>query len=91
MPSPWPLIERELGAPAQQLFAEFPDYPMAAASLGQVYRARLANGHWVAVKVQRPELAVHSPPRHGDHPHAGIAGGALSAAQSRLRTRRHHR
>jgi tRNA A-37 threonylcarbamoyl transferase component Bud32 len=29
---------------------------MAAASLGQVYRARLANGHWVAVKVQRPEL-----------------------------------
>jgi predicted unusual protein kinase regulating ubiquinone biosynthesis (AarF/ABC1/UbiB family) len=49
-------IQRELGAPASQLFAEFPDHPMAAASLGQVYRARLADGHWVAVKVQRPDL-----------------------------------
>jgi predicted unusual protein kinase regulating ubiquinone biosynthesis (AarF/ABC1/UbiB family) len=49
-------IEAELGAPASQLFAEFPDYPMAAASLGQVYRARLGDGHWVAVKVQRPGL-----------------------------------
>ncbi len=50
------LIETELGAPADRLFAEFPDYPVAAASLGQVYRARLADGHWVAVKVQRPDL-----------------------------------
>jgi predicted unusual protein kinase regulating ubiquinone biosynthesis (AarF/ABC1/UbiB family) len=49
-------IEEELGAPASRLFAEFPDHPVAAASLGQVYRARLSNGHWVAVKVQRPEL-----------------------------------
>jgi predicted unusual protein kinase regulating ubiquinone biosynthesis (AarF/ABC1/UbiB family) len=50
------VIEAELGAPARRLFAEFPDYPVAAASLGQVYRARLQEGHWVAVKVQRPEL-----------------------------------
>jgi predicted unusual protein kinase regulating ubiquinone biosynthesis (AarF/ABC1/UbiB family) len=50
------LIETELGAPADRLFTEFPDYPVAAASLGQVYRARLADGHWVAVKVQRPDL-----------------------------------
>jgi predicted unusual protein kinase regulating ubiquinone biosynthesis (AarF/ABC1/UbiB family) len=50
------VIEAELGAPAALLFAEFPDYPVAAASLGQVYRARLADGHWVAVKVQRPNL-----------------------------------
>jgi len=50
-------IQVQLGAPADQLFEEFPDYPVAAASLGQVYRARLAEGHWVAVKVQRPNLA----------------------------------
>jgi predicted unusual protein kinase regulating ubiquinone biosynthesis (AarF/ABC1/UbiB family) len=50
------LIEAELGAPAASLFAEFPDHPVAAASLGQVYRARLADGRWVAVKVQRPDL-----------------------------------
>ncbi|MCP9810000.1 AarF/ABC1/UbiB kinase family protein [Cyanobium sp. HWJ4-Hawea] len=49
-------IEAELGAPADQLFESFPDYPVAAASLGQVYKAQLADGHWVAVKVQRPNL-----------------------------------
>jgi len=50
-------IEEELGAPVDQLFEEFPDAPVAAASLGQVYRARLHGEHWVAVKVQRPNLA----------------------------------
>ena len=49
-------IEQELGAPADQLFAEFPDEPIAAASLGQVYKARLEGNAWVAVKVQRPNL-----------------------------------
>jgi predicted unusual protein kinase regulating ubiquinone biosynthesis (AarF/ABC1/UbiB family) len=49
-------IERELGGPANQLFEQFPDYPVAAASLGQVYKAQLTDGHWVAVKVQRPNL-----------------------------------
>ena len=49
-------IERELGAPADQLFEQFPDFPVAAASLGQVYKAPLSDGHWVAVKVQRPNL-----------------------------------
>ena len=51
-------IERELGAPADELFEQFPDYPIAAASLGQVYKAQLADGHWVAVKVQRPNLPI---------------------------------
>ncbi|MGA1409968.1 MAG: ABC1 kinase family protein [Prochlorotrichaceae cyanobacterium] len=50
------LIERELGEPPQDLYAEFSTDPVAAASLGQVYKARLKNGHAVAVKVQRPGL-----------------------------------
>jgi predicted unusual protein kinase regulating ubiquinone biosynthesis (AarF/ABC1/UbiB family) len=50
------VIEEELGAPADQLFATFPEHPVAAASLGQVYKARLHSGDWVAVKVQRPRL-----------------------------------
>jgi predicted unusual protein kinase regulating ubiquinone biosynthesis (AarF/ABC1/UbiB family) len=49
-------IQDELGAPVEQLFEDFPDYPVAAASLGQVYRAKPVGGSWVAVKVQRPNL-----------------------------------
>jgi predicted unusual protein kinase regulating ubiquinone biosynthesis (AarF/ABC1/UbiB family) len=50
-------IERELGAPPAQLFAGFDPQPLAAASLSQAYKARLADGRDVVVKVQRPELA----------------------------------
>ncbi|MEB3239502.1 MAG: AarF/ABC1/UbiB kinase family protein [Cyanobacteriota bacterium] len=49
-------IEADLGAPAAKLFSSFPDRPVAAASLGQVYRALLHDGRPVAVKVQRPHL-----------------------------------
>ena len=49
-------IETELGAPVDQLFEEFPETPVAAASLGQVYKARVGSQRWVAVKVQRPNL-----------------------------------
>ena len=51
-------IEEELGAPVSQLFDDFPDRPVAAASLGQVYKARPVGGPWVAVKVQRPQLQM---------------------------------
>ena len=51
-------IEADLGAAVQHLFEEFPDYPVAAASLGQVYRAKPVGGNWVAVKVQRPGIAA---------------------------------
>jgi len=47
-------IEEELGQPIERLFLEFEQLPMAAASIGQVHRAVLPNGHRVAVKVQRP-------------------------------------
>jgi predicted unusual protein kinase regulating ubiquinone biosynthesis (AarF/ABC1/UbiB family) len=51
------IIEEELGKPISELYAEIEPEPIAAASLGQVYRARLHSGETVAVKVQRPALA----------------------------------
>lgn len=50
-------IEVELGAPHQEIYAELSSDPVAAASLGQVYKGRLKSGEEVAVKVQRPGLA----------------------------------
>jgi ubiquinone biosynthesis protein len=48
------VIEAELGLSLERAFLDFEETPIAAASIGQVHRATLPNGHRVAVKVQRP-------------------------------------
>lgn len=51
------MMEEELGVPVSEIFSEISEKPIAAASLGQVYKARLrSNGKEVAVKVQRPDM-----------------------------------
>jgi ubiquinone biosynthesis protein len=49
------IIERELGAPVEEVFTRFDPEPLGSASIGQVHRAVLREGEVVAVKVQRPE------------------------------------
>ncbi|PMB47420.1 hypothetical protein CEN40_08755 [Fischerella thermalis CCMEE 5205] len=49
-------IQEELGAPPQEIYTELSPEPIAAASLGQVYKGKLSTGEEVAVKVQRPDL-----------------------------------
>jgi ubiquinone biosynthesis protein len=50
------VLEAELGAPVEELFARFEQTPVAAASIGQVHLARLPDGRAVAVKIQRPNI-----------------------------------
>ena len=52
------VIEEELDDRLADVFDEFDEEPIAAASIGQVYRARLTDGRAVAVKVQYPGVAA---------------------------------
>ncbi|PSM51085.1 hypothetical protein C7Y66_00610 [Chroococcidiopsis sp. CCALA 051] len=49
-------VERELGKKIPELFHSFEPIPLAAASLGQVHKAKLQSGEEVVVKIQRPGL-----------------------------------
>jgi predicted unusual protein kinase regulating ubiquinone biosynthesis (AarF/ABC1/UbiB family) len=51
------VIQAELGARPEEIFAYFSPEPVAAASIGQVHMARLANGTELAVKVQYPGVS----------------------------------
>jgi predicted unusual protein kinase regulating ubiquinone biosynthesis (AarF/ABC1/UbiB family) len=52
------VIEEELGERLSDVFEDFDEEPIAAASIGQVYRATLIDGREVAVKVQYPGVAA---------------------------------
>jgi ubiquinone biosynthesis protein len=51
------VLEAELGRPVGEVFADFDWTPIAAASIGQAYRARLCGGEPVVVKLRRPGIA----------------------------------
>jgi len=50
------IVERELQCPLEDCFEEVHEEPLAAASIGQVHRARTVAGEEVVIKVQRPEV-----------------------------------
>ncbi len=54
------IVSAELGVRLSKAFKEFESQPIAAASLGQVHRARMRDGREVVVKVQRPGIRERS-------------------------------
>jgi ubiquinone biosynthesis protein len=50
------IIEKELGSPINEMFNDFDDTPLAAASLAQVHSAKLPNGKNIVIKVLRPNI-----------------------------------
>jgi len=73
-----PALEAELGAGVDEVFAEFDWEPLAAASIGQTYRARLRSGEAVVLKIQRPGI--------GDVIERDLAALALLAGLAQRRT-----
>ncbi|MFL6203772.1 MAG: ABC1 kinase family protein [Acidimicrobiales bacterium] len=70
------VLERELGRPTGEAFAWIGERPMAAASIGQVHAARLADGREVVVKVQYPGV--------GDAIRADLQNTELMASLARI-------
>jgi predicted unusual protein kinase regulating ubiquinone biosynthesis (AarF/ABC1/UbiB family) len=73
------VIEQELGGPVEAVFPWIGERPMAAASIGQVHAAHLADGREVVVKVQYPGVA--------DAIRSDLSNTELLASFGRLATR----
>ena len=71
-----------MAPPPEELYESFDPRPLAAASLGQVHRATLADGRAVAVKVQRPNIEARV------HADLLILAGAARLAERRSATAR---
>jgi ubiquinone biosynthesis protein len=56
------IIQEQFHRPLEEVFIEFDKRPVSSASIACVYRARLHNGQWVAVKIRRPDIVskVHN-------------------------------
>jgi predicted unusual protein kinase regulating ubiquinone biosynthesis (AarF/ABC1/UbiB family) len=82
------VIREELGADPEELFASFEAEPFASASIGQVHRARLADGREVAVKVQFEDVerAVRA-----DLANASMFGAMLGPMGSKVGAKDHMR
>ena len=50
------VLNKELGGPVENFFAEFEDQPLSSASIGQVHKATLPDGTPVVIKVQYPRI-----------------------------------
>src|SRR5690606_2174762 len=68
------VVERELGAPPEELFLEWDPVPLASASIGQVHRAITRDERAVAVKVQYPGVGEAI---RADLGNAGLLFGAI--------------
>ena len=80
------VIEQEYGEKIEDVFETFDPVPIAAASIGQVYRARLDDGRDVAVKVQYPGVGAGGPGRHAE-PRDDPAADEVDRARASTRSR----
>ena len=81
------VVQAELGAAPDEAFAWFDTSPLAAASLGQVHRARLHEGTDVVVKVQYPGIAEAI---ESDFSNLGLLAGALSKVGKAMDVREYY-